>query len=228
MLGMGHASPFFLDIPYWKPVWRFVTMVLTIEAIKQLRQETSAGVMDCRQALEQSNGDVDRALALLRQKGLEKAAKRSDQPVSQGVVETYSHGGGRIGVMVEINAETDFAARSETFHAFSHEIALQIAAAAPLYVSEEDIPPDVIAEEARQAAGRARQAGKPEAILPRIVEGQLRKFRDQNVLLRQAYIRDEKITIGQLLGQAIARVGENIVIRRFVRWELGPGDPPAQ
>jgi len=203
-------------------------MVLTIEAIKQLRQETSAGVMDCRQALEQANGDMDQALALLFRKGLEKAAKRSDQPVSQGVVETYSHGGGRIGVMVEVNAETDFAARSAAFRSFVHEIALQIAAASPRYLREEDIPADVIAEEAREAAARARQAGKPEAILPRIVDGQLRKFRDQNVLLRQVYIRDEETTIAQLLGQAIARVGENIVIRRFVRWELQPGDPPVQ
>ena len=202
-------------------------MVLTIEAIKQLREETSAGIMDCRQALEQANGDVEQALALLRQKGLDKAARRADQPVSQGVIETYSHGGGRIGVMVEVNTETDFAARSEAFRSFAHEIALQVAAAAPCYVSEEDIPAETIEKEAREAADRARQAGKPEAILPRIVEGQLKKFRDQNVLLRQVYIRDEKTTIAHLLSQAIARVGENIVIRRFARWELEPGDQEA-
>ena len=202
-------------------------MVLTIEAIKQLREETSAGIMDCRQALEQANGDVEQALALLRQKGLDKAARRADQPVSQGVIETYSHGGGRIGVMVEVNTGTDFAARSEAFRSFAHEIALQVAAAVPRYVSEEDIPAETIEKEAREAADRARQAGKPEVILPRIVEGQLKKFRDQNVLLRQVYIRDEKTTIAHLLSQAIARVGENIVIRRFARWELEPGDQEA-
>jgi elongation factor Ts len=195
-------------------------MGLTIEAIKQLREETSAGVMDCRQALEQANGDVERALAVLREKGLEKAAKRADQPASQGVIETYSHGSGRIGVLVEVNTETDFAARSAALRLFAHEIALQIAAAAPRYVRDEDIPAEMLEKESQEAAERARQAGKPQAILERIVEGQLRKFRDENVLLRQVYIRDEKITIAQLLGQAIARVGENIVIRRFVRWEL--------
>jgi elongation factor Ts len=199
-------------------------MILTIEAIKQLREETSAGVMDCRQALEQANGDVDQALALLRRKGLEKVAKRADQPAFQGVIETYSHAGGRIGVMVEINSETDFAARSEALRAFAHEIALQVAAAAPRYVRDEDIPAETLEKEARQAAERARQTGKPQAILGRIVEGQLRKFRDENVLLRQVYIRDESLTVAQLLGQAIARVGENIVIRRFVRWELEPDD----
>jgi elongation factor Ts len=200
-------------------------MVLTIEAIKQLREATSAGIMDCRQALEQSNGDVEQALALLRQKGLEKAARSADQPVSQGVIETYSHGGGRIGVMVEVNTETDFAARSEAFRSFAHEIALQVAAAAPHYVSEEDIPAETIEKVAREAADRALQAGKPETVLPRIVEGQLKKFRDQNVLLRQGYIRDEKTTIAQLLSQVIAQVGENIVIRRFTRWELEPDEP---
>jgi elongation factor Ts len=200
-------------------------MVLTIEAIKQLRQESSAGVMDCRRALEQANGDVERALNLLREKGLEKAAKRADQPATQGVIETYAHAGGRIGVMVEINCETDFAARSAALRVFAHEVALQIAAAAPRFVRDEDIPAEISEKEAQEAAERARQAGKPEAILARMVEGQLKKFRDENVLLRQVYIRDESITITQLLSQVVARVGENIVIRRFVRWELEPGDP---
>ncbi len=200
-------------------------MVLTIEAIKQLRQETSAGVMDCRQALEQANGDVERALALLREKGLEEAAKRADRPATQGVIETYAHAGGRLGVMVEINCETDFAARSEALRSFAHEIALQVAAAAPRYIRDEDIPAEILEKEAQQAEERARQAGKPQAIMVRIVEGQLKKFREENVLLRQVYIRDKKITLAQLLGQAIASVGENIVIRRFARWELEPDDP---
>ena len=200
-------------------------MVLTIEAIKQLRKETNAGVMDCRQALEQADGNVAHALALLRDQGLEKAAKNADRPAMQGMIETYSHAGGRIGVMVEINSETDFAARSATLRIFAHEIALQVAAASPLFVRDEDIPAEALEKETQEAAERARQTGKPQAIRERIVEGQLRKFRDENVLLRQVYIRDESLTVAQLLGQAIAQVGENIIIRRFVRWELEPGDP---
>lgn len=201
-------------------------MILTIEAIKQLRNETNAGVMECRQVLEQADGDVVLALTLLRERGLEKAVKNADRPATQGMIETYSHAGGRIGVMVEINSETDFAARSAALRTFAHEIALQIAAAAPCYVRDEEIPAETLEEETQQATERARQAGKPQAIWARIVEGQLRKFRDMNVLLRQAYIRDESLTIDQLLGQVIAQVGENVVIRRFMRWELEPGNPP--
>jgi elongation factor Ts len=202
-------------------------MVLTVDAIKQLRKETNAGVMDCRQALEQADGDVALALALLREQGLEKAAKNADRPAMQGMIETYSHAGGRIGVMVEINCETDFAARSDALRTFAHETALQIAAAAPRYVRDEDIPAETLEEETQQAIDRARQTGKPQAIWGRIVEGQLRKFHDENVLLRQAYIRDEGLTIAQVLGQVIAQVGENIVVRRFARWEMEPGDPTA-
>lgn len=200
-------------------------MVLTIEAIKQLRKETNAGVMDCRQALEQADGNVAHALTLLREQGLEKVAKKADRPATQGMIETYSHAGGRIGVMVEINSETDFAARSAALRIFAHEIALQVAAAAPLFVRDEDIPDEALEKETLEAAERALQTGKPQAIRERIVEGQLRKFRDENVLLRQVYIRDESLTVAQLLGQAIAQVGENIVIRRFTRWELEVGDP---
>jgi elongation factor Ts len=199
-------------------------MVLTVEAIKQLRKETNAGVMDCRQALEQAGGNITHALAILRERGLEKAAKNADHPAMQGMIETYSHAGGRIGVMVEINSETDFAARSATLRTFAHEIALQVAAAAPRFVRDEDIPAEALEKETQEAAERALHTGKPQAIRERIVEGQLRKFRDENVLLRQVYIRDENLTVAQLLGQAIAQVGENIVIRRFTRWELEPGD----
>jgi elongation factor Ts len=199
-------------------------MVLTVEAIKQLRKETNAGVMDCRQALEQAGGNITHALAILRERGLEKAAKNADHPAMQGMIETYSHAGGRIGVMVEINSETDFAARSATLRTFAHEIALQVAAAAPRFVRDEDIPAEALEKETQEAAERALHTGKPQAIRERIVEGQLRKFRDENVLLRQVYIRDESLTVAQLLGQAIAQVGENIVIRRFTRWELEPGD----
>jgi elongation factor Ts len=196
-------------------------MTIAIELIKQLREETGAGVLDCRRALEQTNEQYEKAVGYLRETGLAAAAKRADRQASQGVVELYSHGGGRVGVMVEINTETDFAGRSAPFRAFAHEIALHIAALSPRYLREEDIPAEVIEEEARKAATKAREEGKPEAVILRIVEGTLKKFKDENVLLRQAYVRDEKITIQQLLGQVAGSVGENIVIRRFVRWEMG-------
>lgn len=196
-------------------------MAITTEMIKQLREATSAGVLDCRKALEQSNGDFDKAVNYLREKGLALAAKRADRTASEGVVELYSHGNGRVGVMVEINCETDFVARSESFRKFAHEIALQIAATAPLYIREEDIPADVIERETQIATARAREEGKPEAILPRIVEGYLNKYKDETVLMRQAYIRDESIKIQELFNQTLVSLGENLIIRRFQRWQLG-------
>jgi elongation factor Ts len=196
-------------------------MTNTIELIKQLREETGAGVLDCRRALEQTNEQYEKAVGYLREKGLAAVAKRADRQASQGVVELYSHGGGRVGVMVEINTETDFAGRSAPFRTFAHEIALHIAALAPRYLREGDIPAEVIEQEVNKAVTKAHEEGKPEAVIPRIVEGTLNKFKDENVLLRQAYVRDEKITIQQLLGQVAGSVGENIVIRRFARWEMG-------
>lgn len=197
------------------------TTMTTIEMIKQLRQETGAGVMDCRMALEEANANYAIALELLREKAAVQAAKRADRQASQGMVELYSHGGGRIGVMVEINVETDFAARSESLRGFAHEVALHIAAAAPLYVRDEDVPEQALDEETHKAAARARAEGKPEGIIPRIVEGYLKKYRDTHVLLRQPWIRDDTVSIAGLLNRAAAAVGENVVIRRFARWEVG-------
>jgi elongation factor Ts len=196
-------------------------MAITTEMIKQLREATGAGVLDCRKALESADGDYKKAVDFLREKGLATSAKRSDRMSSQGVIEMYSHGNGRVGVAVEVNSETDFVGRSEGFRAFAHEVALQIAASAPRYIREEDIPADVLEHEAQIATAKAREEGKPDAVIPRIVEGYLKKFKDESVLLRQSYIRDEEITIQQLLSQTVASVGENVVIRRFVRWELG-------
>ncbi len=196
-------------------------MAITTEMIKQLREATGAGVLDCRKALEQANGDYDKAVDYLREKGLAMAAKRADRTASEGVIELYSHGNGRVGVMVEVNCETDFVARSENFRKFAHEIALQIAAAAPIYVREEDIPAAVLEREAAIAAARAREEGKPEAIIPRIVEGYLNKFKDETVLMRQAYIRDESMKIQDFYNQNLVALGENVVIRRFQRWQLG-------
>lgn len=196
-------------------------MAVSIEQIKALREETGAGVMDCRQALEKADGDFDKALEFLREKGLATAAKRADREASEGVVELYSHGDGRVGVMVEVNCETDFVARSEAFRAFAHEIALQVAANAPLYLSPQDIPAEVLDVEQEKARNLALEEGKPENIINRIVEGRLKKWQDEVCLLRQAYVRDDEITVEQLLLQNIASIGENIVIRRFARWELG-------
>lgn len=196
-------------------------MQITTDMIKQLRESTGAGVLDCRKALEQSDGDMEKAMVFLREKGLAMAAKRADRQATEGVVELYSHGNGRVGVMVEVNCETDFVGRAEAFRTFAHEIALQIAASSPLYIREEDIPVEVLEEKSRIAAAQARAEGKPEHIIPRIVEGVLKKFKEETVLLQQPYIRDESITVQQLLNQTIASLGENIVIRRFARFALG-------
>lgn len=196
-------------------------MAITTEQIKELREATGAGVLDCRKALEQADGDFDKAVDFLREKGLATAAKRSDREASEGVVELYSHGKGRVGVMVEVNCETDFVARSAPFRTFAHEVALQIAAAAPRYLRPEDIPEEVLEHEREIARNRAREEGKPDAILPKIVEGRIEKFKDEVCLLRQPYIRDEQLTIEKLLLQNIAAIGESIIIRRFARWELG-------
>ena len=196
-------------------------MAITTEQIKELRQATGAGILDCRKALEQANGDFDKAVDYLREKGLATAAKRADREASEGTVELYSHGNGRVGVMVEVNCETDFVARSEAFRKFAHEIALQIAASAPRYIRIEQIPAIELEHEAEIARTRAREEGRPEAVIERVVEGRLEKFKDEVVLLRQAYIRDEDITIEKLLMQNVAAIGENVIIRRFARWELG-------
>ena len=196
-------------------------MAVTTEQIKELREATRAGILDCRKALEAAGGDFQKAVDFLREKGLATAAKRSDREASEGMVELYSHGGGRVGVMVEVNCETDFVARSEAFRTFAHEVALQIAAAAPHYVREEDIPDEVLEHEREIARNRALEECKPEQVLARIVSGRIEKFIDEVCLLRQPYIRDEGLTIQQLLLQNIAAIGENVIVRRFARWELG-------
>jgi elongation factor Ts len=196
-------------------------MEITTEMIKELRIATNAGVLDCRKALTEAGGDYQKAVDWLREKGMATAAKRADREASQGAVELYSHGGGRVGVMVEVNCETDFVARSEKFRELAHEIALQIAASAPRYLKAEDIPADVLEHEAEIARARAKEEGKPDAILEKIIQGRLEKFKDEVVLSRQAYIRDESLTIEKLIMQAVAAIGENIIVRRFQRWELG-------
>jgi elongation factor Ts len=191
-----------------------------IELIKQLRESTGAGVQDCRKALDQSKLDYKKALGILRELDLEKAAKRTQEPTAHGVIEVYSHGFGRVAVMVEVNTETDFAAKSPDFRSFAHEIALHIAASAPLYVRDEDIPETVIAQTAEDGVVRAREEGKKEELIPIISEGTLKKYRNKTVLLRQPYFRDETMTVEQYLTQTAANLRENVIIRRFSRWEL--------
>ncbi len=195
-------------------------MAITTEQIKELREATGAGILDCRKALEAAGGDYKKAVDYLREKGLATAAKRADRTASEGVLELYSHGS-RVGVMVEINCETDFVARSEKFREFAHEVALQIAAAAPKWIRVDDIPAEVIEHESNIATAKAREEGKPENVIPRIVDGYLKKFKDETVLLQQVNIRDDSKTIQDMLNDVVVSTGENIVIRRFMRWERG-------
>jgi elongation factor Ts len=196
-------------------------MAITTEQIKELREATGAGVLDCRAALEHSNGDFEQAVNFLREKGLAKAAKRADREASDGLIELYSHGGGRVGVMVELNCETDFVARSEAFRKLAHELALQIAAATPSWIGEESVPAAALEAEREVARNRAKEEGKPEAAWDKIVDGRIQKYLDEVVLMRQPYIRDEAKTIKELVSESVGTIGENIVVRRFQRWELG-------
>ncbi|OGO15275.1 MAG: translation elongation factor Ts [Chloroflexi bacterium RBG_16_48_8] len=189
--------------------------------IKELRDETGAGILDCKEALEATGGDFERAVKILREKGFAEAQKRADRETQNGVLELYNHGDGRVGVMVEVNCETDFVARTVEFRDFAHEIALQIAANAPKYVGVEDIPAEVIQTEKEKFRDEALQEGKPEQIVDRIVEGRINKFYEENCLLLQDYVRDDSMKVEELLQQAIAKIGENMAIRRFVRWEMG-------
>ena len=196
-------------------------MEITTEMIKELRAATNAPMLDCRKALQEADGDFQKAVDWLREKGMATAAKRADREASNGVIELYSHGGGRVGVMVEVNCETDFVARSEQFRTLAHELALQIAAGAPKYIRPEEIPAAQLEHEAEIARARAKEEGKPANVMDKIVEGRLEKYKDEVCLLRQTYIRDESITIEKLILQNVAAIGENVVVRRFQRWELG-------
>ncbi|MBF8281734.1 MAG: Elongation factor Ts [Anaerolineales bacterium] len=196
-------------------------MEISAQQVKELREATGAGILDCRKALAENNGDFDKAVASLREKGLAAAAKKVGREAKEGVVELYSHGGGRVGVMVEVNCETDFVGRTEQFRAFAHDLALQIAAANPRWLDVADVPAEVLESEKTIARNRAIQEGRPEKALDKIVEGRLEKFYQDTCLLKQPFVKDESLTVGDLLKHTIATVGENIIIRRFARWELG-------
>lgn len=196
-------------------------MKITAGMVKELRQATGAGILDCRKALEIAAGDFDKAVDHLREKGLAKAAKRMSREAKDGRVASYIHAGGRIGVLVEVNCETDFVARTEEFQTLVNDIAMQIAAMSPRYVQREDVPESVLEHERALYRAQALEEGKPEKIVERIVEGRLKKFYIEVCLLEQAFIRDDEYTIDEILKDAIAKMGENIVVRRFARFELG-------
>jgi elongation factor Ts len=191
------------------------------QLVKELREKTGAGILDCQKALAENGNDIEKAVDYLRQKGLAAAAKKSGRETNQGLVHAYIHMGGKIGVLIEVNCETDFVARNDEFKTFVNDLALQVAAAKPLYVRREDIPKDLIEKERAIYEGQAKEMGKPPAAWPKIVEGKLEKFYQEACLLEQAFIKDPAITIKDLLAQKIAKIGENINIRRFVRYQLG-------
>ena len=195
-------------------------MASTIEKIKQLREETAAGMMDVKRALEESDGDVDGARRVLRERGQAIAAKKSARETHEGLIESYVHFNGRLGVLVEVNCETDFVARTPEFKEFARNVALHVASMNPLAVSEEGIPQEAIEEERSIAQKQAVDSGKPENIQAKIVEGRVNKFVKERALLTQQYVKDPDKTIGDLLQDTIQRLGENIVIRRFVHYEL--------
>ena len=192
-----------------------------LDKIKELRERTGVGMMDCKKALEESNGDVDKAIEYLRKMGIAKAQKRAGRIASEGLINAYIHGGGKLGVLVEVNCETDFVAKTDEFKKFVREISMQIAAANPICIDKEDLPKDIIEKEREIYRQQALRSGKPEKVINNIVEGRLKKFYQQACLLEQPYIRDSKLKIRDLLNEIITKTGENIVIRRFVRFELG-------
>ncbi len=196
-------------------------MSVSIEQVKELRARTGAGIVDCKKALEEANGDIEKAIEILRKKGIAKAVKKMGRKAAEGVVASYIHSDNKLGVLVEVNCETDFVARTKEFQDLAHEIAMQIAASSPLYVSPDDVPEDVVEREKAIYKEQVIAEGKPEHIANRIVEGKIRKFFEEVCLLEQPYIRDPNVKIKDLIAEKISLLGENIVVRRFVRFRVG-------
>ncbi len=197
------------------------TKAITPKDVSELRARTGAGMMDCKKALEDAQGDMDRAAELLRMKGIAKAEKRGGRSASQGVVVSYIHHNGQVGVLLELNCETDFVARTDDFQELARELALHVASADPVGVGPEDIPADAIERERRIAEEQVAAEGKPEHIRPKIVEGKLKKFVAERTLLEQPFIKDDSKTVGQLVKEASGRLGEAIAVRRFARFKIG-------
>lgn len=191
--------------------------------VKELRERTGAGMMDCKKALAEVNGDMEKAIEYLRKKGLATAAKRAGKTANEGLVQAYIHGGGRIGVLIEVNCETDFVARTDDFRELVHNLAMQVAASRPEYVAREDVPEEVIAREKEILKAQALNEGKPEKVVEKIVSGRLEKFYQENCLLEQPYIKDMDRSVQDMINEKVAKLGEKIVVRRFVRYEVGEG-----
>ncbi|AMP20149.1 elongation factor Ts [endosymbiont 'TC1' of Trimyema compressum] len=197
--------------------------MISASLVKELREKTGAGMMDCKKALTETDGNMDKAIDFLREKGLSAAAKKSGRIATEGLVETYVHGGGRLGVMVEINCETDFVAKTDDFQTFAKDIAMHIAAAKPEFLSSDEVPADVIESEKKILRAQALNEGKPEKIVDKMVEGRIQKYFKDVCLLEQPFVKDPDKTISQLITEKVAIIGEKISIRRFVRYELGEG-----
>jgi elongation factor Ts len=198
-------------------------MTISATLVKELREKTGAGMMDCKRALAEAGGDFAKAEELLRKKGLAAAAKKSSRAATEGAVASYIHMGGKIGVLVEVNCETDFVARTEGFQALVKDVAMQIAATAPSWVRRDEVPQDVIAKELEIAKAQMRDQKKPEAILEKIAQGKLEKFYETNCLMEQPFVKDDKKKVQDVLTEAVAKIGENIQVRRFARFVLGEG-----
>jgi len=191
------------------------------QLVKELREKTGAGILDCQKALQETGDDIEKAIDYLRQKGLAAAQKKSGRETNQGLVHAYIHMGGKIGVLIEVNCETDFVARNEEFKTFVNDLALQVAAAKPSYVKRDDIPKEIVEKERAIYEGQAKEMGKPPAAWPKIVEGKVEKFYQESCLMEQAFIKDPAVMVKDLLAQKISKIGENMNIRRFTRYQLG-------
>lgn len=196
-------------------------MSISADMIKKLRDLTGAGVLDCRKALDAAQGDMDKAVEILREKGLAAAAKKASREASNGIIGSYVHMGAKMAALIEVNCETDFVARTDQFQALARDLAMQVVAARPVYVRREDVPADVVAQEREKYLGQLDDANKPQNVVERIIEGKLAKFYEETCLLEQPFIKDDGVTVRNLLTDMVARLGENIVVRRFARFELG-------
>ena len=194
---------------------------VTQEMVKDLREKTGAGIMDCKRALSEAGGDMDKALDILRQKGLAIAAKKAARETKEGLISSYIHAGGRIGVLVEVNCETDFVARNPEFQELVRDIAMQIAWSNPPFLRREEVPPSVLEKEREIYRAQARETGKSEHVIEKIVDGKIEKFLNDSCLLEQPFIKDSSVTLNDLIRQKIAKTGENISVKRFVRYQLG-------
>jgi elongation factor Ts len=198
-------------------------LAITAQQVQELRRKTGAGVMDCKRALEEAGGDIETAATLLRKQGMARADARMTRAATEGSVASYIHAGGKIGVLVELNCETDFVARTDEFHTLARNLAMHIAAEHPRFLRREDVPEEVLEKEKEVYRALAVQEGRPEKVLDRIVEGRLKKFYSETCLVDQPYVRDDQKTVGEVIREAAAQLGENVVLRRFVRYQLGDG-----